>query len=561
MLNLVVSIYLRRDEVNMANVLIIIISGETSLADEQGPASIVSYLEKNGHKVKFISAKRNKEFTYEYTDFIPEVIGLSVYHDDLYFAYDIAAKIKKMMRDVYIIMGGYSATYYYQEIFNSTSDIDFLMKGEGELSWKLICDNIDSGKSIETVPNLVYLNHEKRLVSNANAELLNDLDALGFASRDILMSKKLRIAHLSTSRGCFGNCSFCYSHKFFDPSGKVRWRGKTPKVIVEEMRRIVEEYGIHRIVFDDASFEDSIDGLKRIEEIANLIIQEDIKVTFEVFFRASIYFRLSEDLLNKLQKAGLSSVFIGIESFNEKELRLFNKHVSVSDNDRAISVFRKKGINVQIGFINFTPYSTVDTLRANVNLLDKHSMVNTYLLTNNLRAYKGTDLYERLKNEGLLCSKNELDYYGYRYETPVIGELCDFIKRQLSVYNKKLPHDIQYYDWFNFETYSNFISYYRSIYYKLGVELEAELEQWQNKYLEIIQECSHSYFVWYVMLLDLLERGWNDREAKVIFDQYFPYGLSQNVNKKLIQLLIKFHYVSLKYDKKLTEYFVKTVLE
>lgn len=79
----------------MANVLMIIISGETSLADEQGPASIVSYLLKNGHQVKFISAKRNREFIYKYDDFVPEVIGLSVYHDDLYFAFNIAAKLKK----------------------------------------------------------------------------------------------------------------------------------------------------------------------------------------------------------------------------------------------------------------------------------------------------------------------------------------------------------------------------------------------------------------------------------------------------------------------------------
>lgn len=540
----------------MAKVLIVLVRGNTSLADEQGPASIAAYLNDNGHVARLIAMDKNGINNGIFEEFNPDIIGLSVYHEELDSAFYIADQIKMKDNSRLVVIGGYSATYYYEEIFRISTSIDFVMKGEGEFAWKVLCDNFDNKANIFESPNLIYRDKENKLHINSNAAPIESLDMLEFSDKGILVDNEFQIAHLATTRGCFGSCSFCYSHKFFDPSGKVRWRGKDPQKIIEEIKALVTKYGIHRIVFDDASFEDSYQGLSRAEQIIDLILEANLEFTFEVFFRASIYKRLSDVLLQKLIDAGLSSVFIGIESFNEKELKIFNKHVGVLDNDKVIDYFRNKNINVQIGFINFTPYSDVSTLRQNAYYLNKHHFINSCQISNKLRAYKGTDLYAKLKEDGLISENNGLDYYEYHFELQDINDFCEFILECFDTINAKERINIQAIDWYLYFTYPRYISYYRSLFRKMNVGFEQELDQWETEYFRIINENSELYYNWYSSLLDVLERGWDKKEGLKTSCQIDISKASVDVMKKLKGLMKRFHYHVIKSNRSLLKYLV-----
>lgn len=540
----------------MAKVLLIMCQGVDRIGDEQGLASIASYLRNNNHEVLMRSMKKNIGIESHMKEFIPAVIGISVYHDDLNFAYDIAKYYKELLPAAYIVLGGYSATYYYYEILKACKEIDYIMRGEGEECWRILCDSIDNGDSIEVIGSLVFRDPTGDICVNPVLEPIKDLNNLDFTSKDILVSKSINMAHLSTTRGCLGNCSFCYSHKFFDPSGKTRWRGKSPELVVREVVSLFNIYGISRVYFDDASFEDSLDGPKRMEIIADLLIKENIPVTFTVFFRASIHKKLSESLLGKLKTAGLSNSFIGVESFNQKELKIFNKGARVADNENSIIFLRKHQIGVAIGFINFTPYSDIDTLTQNAKLLHKHRFFGSFWFTNKLRAYKGTDIHDRIKADGLFLEEDETNYYCYKYENTYIDVFEKYLTNKFDRMSVESDFSLPMIGWDGYVNHSQYIAHYRNLFQKLGLYFEEYIEELNKNYLSFIDKHNNLCYSWYCELLNLLKNGWDESKAETITNSYHLLKESRALAGMLKKNLLNFHYKLLKHNRELSKYFV-----
>ena len=229
---------------------------------------------------------------------------------------------------------------------------------------------------------------------------------------------------------------------------------------------------------------------------------------------------------------------------------------SLSMRDVFLDYFRNKNINVQIGFINFTPYSDVSTLRQNAYYLNKHHFINSCQISNKLRAYKGTDLYAKLKEDGLISENNGLDYYEYHFELQDINDFCEFILECFDTINAKERINIQAIDWYLYFTYPRYISYYRSLFRKMNVGFEQELDQWETEYFRIINENSELYYNWYSSLLDVLERGWDKKEGLNTSCQIDISKASVDVMKKLKGLMKRFHYHVIKSNRSLLKYLV-----
>jgi radical SAM superfamily enzyme YgiQ (UPF0313 family) len=76
-------------------------------------------------------------------------------------------------------------------------------------------------------------------------------------------------------------------------------------------------------------------------------------------------------LLGRLKKCGLAFIGSGIESGNEEGLRTFNKRFSVDDVFRAVGILDELGIDLEYGFMMFDPFSSFQSIRANVAFLQK----------------------------------------------------------------------------------------------------------------------------------------------------------------------------------------------
>jgi hypothetical protein len=113
---------------------------------------------------------------------------------------------------------------------------DFIVKGEGEITFPDLLDTIRGGDDLYHVKGISYLVHGK-VMRTAPRELVEDLDSLPFPARhlvDISAYKRVgvkyggkrSVAVLSTSRGCPNECEFCVTPQMY---GR-RWRARTPPV-------------------------------------------------------------------------------------------------------------------------------------------------------------------------------------------------------------------------------------------------------------------------------------------------------------------------------------------
>jgi len=128
---------------------------------------------------------------------------------------------------------------------------------------------------------------------------------------------------------------------------------------------------------------------------------------------------IDPDLFGLLKEAGLTRVFIGVESGTERGLLTFNKRTTVAQNVNALATLDKLGIGYKIGFIFFDPYTTFEELKQNLGFLSdiapywmgKRGMLS---IEPSLIVHDGTPIHARLKRENRLLG-NYLRY-GYRIE-------------------------------------------------------------------------------------------------------------------------------------------------
>ena len=114
-------------------------------------------------------------------------------------------------------------------------------------------------------------------------------------------------------------------------------------------------------------------------ELYTALKKRTYKIKFFINLRSEQIDEESIKCIDKLNDVGLCNVFVGLESWLEKDLRLYNKIAKKEDNVRAVNIIndyckkrnKKNILNFEYGFINFNPYSTIEGVKENITLLKK----------------------------------------------------------------------------------------------------------------------------------------------------------------------------------------------
>ena len=88
----------------------------------------------------------------------PSIVGLSAMSFQFDTSRKIAQLIKAENRDIKTVLGGYHATLLYDEISGSDSAefFDFLVRGEGDLSFNELLDAYEKKQSINNILGISY---------------------------------------------------------------------------------------------------------------------------------------------------------------------------------------------------------------------------------------------------------------------------------------------------------------------------------------------------------------------------------------------------------------------
>lgn len=284
---------------------------------------------------------------------------------------------------------------------------------------------ITSNHDLSKVNGLSYRGASGEIVVNQDRPFLDNLDRLPFANRDTLMYLK-ESGHtwptqISTSRGCYANCTFCDIRAFYG----IKWRARSPVDVVDELEYLHKNFQSRRFrVSDDEFLGPKNHGVERARAIAHEIIRRGLDIEIMISARAQM---VEVNLFKLLKKAGIVSCLIGVESAVDRILKLYRKGNQVRHNLEAIRILQELDINLNLAFIMFDPRMTFDELQQNYLFLKKNNITTPNSLKSYLAPFHGTTVYDELKSEGLLGPET-LGELTYTFADPRVGRVFDFIK-------------------------------------------------------------------------------------------------------------------------------------
>ncbi len=377
-----------------------------------GIAYIGGMLERKGQEVTVIECDCEKvgvnELMRRIKELTPDCIGFSVY----YYNYDNVIKILNLLDQIkswkpYIFAGGYYASLEPEKILNRFHNVKCCVIGEGEYTVTEIVEAVKLNKSIKEVKGIAYIENED-VIFTPQREVELDLHAFDFPKVSYI--SKSKNAGVVTSRGCLGSCSFCSINSYYKKLGyPIRYRNA--ESIVNEIEQLVNK-GVTNIQFLDDNFLFHIYSKeKTLLKLCEMIKEKDIHIKIYIYARTKEIIKGVEELKG-LKSIGLSSLFVGVESFVDRQLKLYNKKTTAQENKKAIRILNELELPYTLGLILFDPYVTVQELDTNLDALLElevfkhvHDLDYPISISTQLGVIPNTELYYKLEKEGVLDEK------------------------------------------------------------------------------------------------------------------------------------------------------------
>jgi radical SAM superfamily enzyme YgiQ (UPF0313 family) len=342
----------------------------------------------------------------------PDVIGLSVMTFQRRTAKKLVALLRSLRPEAVIVVGGYDPSLAPEAWADDTAD--FIVRGEGEITFRELLRALDARGGFEAVPGLTYrdgngyrqnpdrpvhgiADGEIRL-PNRRARVLDDYTMLG---------RKVDV--VETSRGCTFDCGFCS--------------------IIEMRGRNFHKYSFERVLDDirDAKsqgaqaiflVDDNITlDVRRFEALCTAIVDARLDDTdYIVQAMTSAIASAGENLAPLMRRAGFRYVFLGIENVLDEDLgylgaRAKNRERKSGGNAtlRAVELLRRNGMYVVGGMIVGNPSDTQSSVEANLEFARKHV---DWPYIQHPTPYPRTPMAGDLRARGLIINERLEEYDG-----------------------------------------------------------------------------------------------------------------------------------------------------
>lgn len=277
---------------------------------------------------------------------------------------------------VKVVAGGPLFTSEYDKF----EEVDHFVLNEAELTLPLFLADLKQGCA-----KRVYETPEFADIRKTPSPAWELLDLNSYAAMSVQFS-----------RGCPFNCEFCNITALFGHQPRI----KSTDQIIAELDGLYNLGWRGRVFFVDDNFIGNKIYLKN-QLLPALIEWRKDKVGMP--FNTEVSINLADDypLMNMMVKAGFDTVFIGIETPDEKSLAECNKKQNKNRNlVKNVKMIQRVGLEVQGGFIVGFDNDNPSIFQRQIDFIQKSGIVTA--MVGMLQAPTGTKLYERLKIEGRL---------------------------------------------------------------------------------------------------------------------------------------------------------------
>ena len=261
----------------------------------------------------------------------PDILAFSTYIWSIDRIISVAGAIKAAFPKCIIILGGPEVSFNSIDILTSNKNIDYIIRGEGEITFKELIETLIQGNSPDLIPGLALRVNDK-VIKTKERQLIKDLDILPSPFTTGNYQGSTNFTYYEASRGCPSKCAYCLS----SVQGYVR--NHSLKRVKEDLDWFFNS-NYDQIRFADRTFNYDI---PRAKEIINYIKQNNIHLkNFHFEIQADF---LSDEIIDLLSDAprGMFHLEIGVQSTNPKALSAVKRTFDLDQMKSKILKLRSK---------------------------------------------------------------------------------------------------------------------------------------------------------------------------------------------------------------------------
>jgi radical SAM superfamily enzyme YgiQ (UPF0313 family) len=380
-----------------------------------GLAYMAAVLEQNGFEVRIMDCPvceiNHEKLEAELASFKPTLVGIGSMTPTIESALKSARVAKEACPDAKVVIGGPHATFMDRETLTGESAIDVVVRGEGEETLLELTNQLPNLPRLEDVKGITFRKGDQ-IIQTPGRPFVQNLDALPRPAYHLIPVDKYRIQGkkmmpIMTSRGCPYQCSFCVASQMFG----ARFRGRSPKNVLDELEWLRDEHGAEGLSFHDDTL--AFDR-KRIIEICNGIIERNIHLPWGCGTRADT---VTREVLAKMRKAHCNEICFGVESGCQRIRDSLKKRVSTEQCENAIKWAKDEGIFVTMSVILGYPGETKATVKETLDLVCKAEPDDVWLCM--ATPYPGTELRALVESMGWKMSE---DWTLYNTMNPIFED-------------------------------------------------------------------------------------------------------------------------------------------
>jgi anaerobic magnesium-protoporphyrin IX monomethyl ester cyclase len=338
---------------------------------------VAGVLEQEGYEVHILDANAQAMETAAVLEHVkqlkPDVMGMTgtslSYTENL----RIAEGIKAWMPDLPIVLGGVHAQGL-PEACAATGLFDYVIPGEGELTFLKLVKALENGNSVEPVGG-IYFMKDGEVINTGAGELVENLDDLPFPARHLLHDmnsyhqkafayRKMPNTSIFTQRGCPFGCIFCSSSQQFRTLFDKKVRAHSVDYVRREIEELVNRWGVREVYFADDTFNLLED---RVFEICDMFQTHFPNLTWSCNFEANI---ASKKMMKALKDAGCWLIQIGVETGNEEVMKTIKKGIKLEQVSRVCEMAAKEGLAIKTSFILGNPSETRETVEETIQFAE-----------------------------------------------------------------------------------------------------------------------------------------------------------------------------------------------
>lgn len=340
-----------------------------------------------------------KTLTRCFNNGLPRVAGISVYfQSQVLAAFRCASVIKKLAPTVHVTMGGPFISCFMRKLEEDSlfKAVDSFILDDGEIPLERLLQELSAPHpDLSTVPGLVYRSGGIR--KNMSSQYI-DLECLPVPAYDIfpldeyLLPRNNMPIPFRLSKGCYwGKCAFCRT----DLSLINHYDQSRADYLFDQIEALIKQTGSRIFTFTDDSSSPEI-----LEALSRELIERQINISWTTNLRFDPKLTIERCMLYR--QAGCYMVYMGLEAYNDRILRLMKKGTTIKLVDRTLSNMSWAGLRVSVymivGFPTETEAEAVETSEDIKRLLEE-GLISRYMYhTFNITPY--SDVYNNPQSYG-----------------------------------------------------------------------------------------------------------------------------------------------------------------